>query len=58
MVIIMNIRIPYIMNPIHEGKYSTTIITKNGKIKKKANIRYRGFTIRPINVIYDDDIFA
>ena len=31
----MNIRIPYIMNPIHEGKYSTTIITKNGKTKKK-----------------------
>lgn len=54
----MNIRFPYIMNPIHEGKYSTTIITKNGKTKKKANIRYRGFTIRPINIIYDGDIFA
>ena len=54
----MNIRIPYIMNPMHEGKYSTTIITKNGKRKKKANIRYRGFTIRPINIIYDGDIFA
>ena len=55
----MNIRIPYIMNPIHDGKYSTTIITKNGKItKKRANIRYRGFTIRPRIVIYEDDIFA
>ena len=54
----MNIRIPYIMNPIHEGKYSTIIITKNGKTKKKANIRYRGFTIRQINIIYDGDIFA
>lgn len=54
----MNIRIPYIMNPIHEGKYSTTIITKNDKTKKKANIRYRGFTIRPRIVIYEDDIFA
>lgn len=54
----MNIRIPYIMNPIHEGKYSTTIITKNGKIKKKANIIYRDFTIRPINIIHDGDIFA
>lgn len=54
----MNIRIRYIMNPTHEGKYSTTIITKNGKTKKKANIRYRGFTIRPINIIYDGDIFA
>ena len=54
----MNIRIPYIMNPTHEGKYSTNIIIKNGKIKKKATIRYRGFTIIPINVIYDGDIFA
>jgi len=54
----MNIRIPYIINPIHEGKYSTTIIIKNGKIKKKANIIYRGFTIRPINIIHDGDIFA
>lgn len=55
----MNIRIPYIMNPTHEGKYSTTIIiTKNGKTKKKANIYYRGFTIIPINIIYEDDIFA
>lgn len=54
----MNIRIPYIMNPTHEGKYSTTIITKNGKTKKKANIRYRGFTIRPIIIINDGDIFA
>lgn len=54
----MNIRIPYIMNPIHEGKYSTTIITKNGKTKKKANIIYRGLKIRPITIIYEDDIFA
>ena len=55
----MNIRIPYIMNPIHEAKYSTTYYHKNGKItKKRANIRYRGFTIRPINIIYDGDIFA
>lgn len=54
----MNIRIPYVMNPMHEGKYSTTIITKNGKTKKKANIRYRGFTIRPITIIHEDDIFA
>ena len=54
----MNIRIPYIMNPIHEGKYSTNIITKNGKTKRKANIIYRGFTIKPIIVIYDGDIFA
>lgn len=54
----MNIRIPYVMNPIHEGKYSTTIITKNGKTKKKANIIYRGLKIRPITIIYEDDIFA
>lgn len=54
----MNIRIPYIMNPTHEGKYSTTIITKNGKTKKKANIIYRGLKIRPITIIYDGDIFA
>ena len=54
----MNIRIPYIMNPTHEGKYSTNIITKNGKTKKKANICYRGFKIRPINIIHEDDIFA
>lgn len=55
----MNIRIPYIINPIHEGKYSTTIITKNGKIiKKKANIIYRGIKIRPMNIIREDDIFA
>ena len=54
----MNIRIPYIMNPTHEGKYSTTIITKNSKTKKKANIIYRGFKIRPITIIYDGDIFA
>lgn len=54
----MNIRIPYIINPIHEGKYSTTIITKNNKTKKKVTIRYRGFKIRPINIIYEDDIFA
>ena len=55
----MNIRIPYIMNPTHEAKYSTTYYFKNGKIiKKRANIRYRGFTIRPINIIYDGDIFA
>lgn len=54
----MNIRIPYIMNPTHEGKYSTTIITKNGKTKKKANIIYRGLKIRPITIIYDGYIFA
>ena len=54
----MNIRIPYIMNPVHKGKYSTTIITKNGKVKKKANIIYRGLKIRPITIIYEDDIFA
>ena len=54
----MNIRFPYRAYPVHYGKYSTTIITKNGKTKKKANIRYRGFTIRPINIIYDGDIFA
>ena len=54
----MNIRIPYIMNPVYEGKYSTTIITKNGKVKKKANIIYRGLKIRPMNIIYEDDIFA
>lgn len=55
----MNIRIPYIMNPTHEAKYSTTYYHKNGKItKKRANIRYRGFTIRPRIVIYEDDIFA
>lgn len=55
----MNIRFPYIMNPMHEAKYSTTYYFKNGKItKKRANIRYRGFTIRPINIIYDGDIFA
>lgn len=54
----MNIRIPYIMNPMHEGKYSTTTIIKNGKTKKKTNIIYRGLKIRPINVIYEDDIFA
>lgn len=54
----MNIRIPYVMNPVHEGKYSTTIITKNGKTKKKANIIYRGLKIRPITIIREDDIFA
>lgn len=58
MVTIINIRIPYIMNPVHEGKYNTTIITKNGKTKKKANIIYRGLKIRPMNIIYEDDIFA
>lgn len=54
----MNIRIPYIMNPVHEGKYSTTIITKNGKTKKKANIIYKSLKIRPITIIHEDDIFA
>lgn len=54
----MNIRIPYIMNQVHEGKYSTTIITKNGKIKKKANIIYKGFKIRPMTIIHEDDFFA
>ena len=56
----MNIRIPYIMNPMHEGKYSTTILTntKNCKTKKRANIRYRAITYTPRLVIYKDDIFA
>lgn len=54
----MNIRIPYIMNPVHEGKYSTIIIAKNSKTKKKANIIYKGFKIRPITIIYENDIFA
>ena len=54
----MNIRIQYIMNPTHEGKYSSTIITKNGKIKKKANIRYRAKAYCPRLVIREDDIFA
>lgn len=54
----MNIRIPYIINPMHEGKYSTTIITKNGKTKKKANILYRAMAYTPRLVIHKDDIFA
>mgnify|MGYP001739150843 CR=1 FL=1 len=54
----MNIRIPYIMNPTHEGKYSTTVIIKNGKTKKRANIIYRALAYRPRLVIYEDDIFA
>lgn len=54
----MNIRISYIMNPTHEGKYSTTIITKNDKTKKKANIIYRAKAYRPRLVIHEDDIFA
>ena len=54
----MNIRIPYIMNPVHEVEYSTTINKKNGTIKKKANIIYRGLKIRPMTIIYEDDIFA
>ena len=54
----MNIRFLYIMNPIHEGKYSTTIITKNGKTKKKANIIYRAKAYCPRLIIREDDIFA
>ena len=54
----MNIRIPYIMNPTHEGKYSTTTITKNGKTKKKANILYRAIVYNPRIVISKDDIFG
>lgn len=54
----MNIRIPYIMNPVHEVEYSTTIIAKNNKVKKKANIICRGLKIRPIIIIYEDDIFV
>lgn len=56
----MNIRIPYIMNPTHEGKHSTTILTntKTGKIKKIANIKYRAIVYTPRLVIYKDDIFG
>ena len=54
----MNIRIPYIINPMHEGKYSTTITRKKGNIKKIANIRYRAIAYTPRLVIYKDDIFG
>lgn len=56
----MNIRIPYIMNPVHEVEYITTIIKKNGSkvVNKKANIICRGLKIRPITIIYENDIFV
>lgn len=55
----MNIRFPYIMNPIHEAKYSTTYYHRNGKItKKRANIRYRAKAYCPRLIIREDDIFA
>lgn len=54
----MNIRIPYIMNPMHEGKYTTTTIIKNGKNKKEAIIRYRAIVYSPRIVINKGDIFG
>ena len=54
----MNIIIPYRVCPIHKGKYSTTVIIKNGKTKKRANIIYRALAYRPRLVIREDDIFA
>lgn len=53
----MNIRIPYIMNPTHEGKYSTTI-TKNSKIKKEAVMLYKAIIYRPRIAISKRDIFG
>lgn len=55
----MNIRIPYILNPIHEGgKYAKTVITKNGEINKETIIRYRAIVYSPRIVINKGDIFG
>lgn len=54
----MNIRIPYRAYPVHYGKYSTTVIIKNGKTKKRATVVYRALAYRPRLIIYEDDILA
>lgn len=54
----MNIRIPYIMNPIREGKYSITTVTKNSKTKKEAIIRYRAIVYSPKIIATKEDIFG